>query len=72
MMDNLTTHMPLVRSIAYSIKATLPATVQLDDLVSAGTIGLIDAVKKFNPAKQVCFSSYASFASVAKFWIRCA
>ena len=52
-------HLPLVRAIAVRVHENLPVHVDLDDLVHAGILGLFDAVKKFNPTKQVAFSSYA-------------
>ena len=53
--------MPAVRWIARRIHERLPQHVDLEDLVSAGTLGLIDAFRKFDPAKQVQFRSYAQF-----------
>jgi RNA polymerase sigma factor (sigma-70 family) len=38
----------------------LPQQVELDDLVSAGVVGLIDAYNKFDPSKEVLFRSYAA------------
>jgi RNA polymerase sigma factor FliA len=52
-------HLPLVRAIAVRVHENLPVHVDLDDLVHAGIIGLFDAATKFNPDKQVVFSSYA-------------
>jgi len=52
---------PAVRWIARRIHERLPQHVDLEDLVSAGTLGLIDAVRKFDPAKKVQFRSYAQF-----------
>jgi RNA polymerase sigma factor for flagellar operon FliA len=52
-------HLPLVRVIAIRVHENLPVHVDIDDLVHAGILGLFDAVKKFNPRKQVAFSSYA-------------
>ncbi len=40
---------PLVKSIAFKIHSTLPPGVELDDLVSSGIVGLIEAVDRFNP-----------------------
>lgn len=54
-------HLPMVRTIARSIRARLPQHVDLDDLVSAGTLGLLDALGKFDLARQVQFRSYAQF-----------
>ncbi len=53
-------HIPLVRMVAYRILERLPQHVELDDLVSAGVVGLIDAYNKFNPSKEVLFRSYAA------------
>jgi len=52
-------HLPLVRVIAIRVHENLPVHVDIDDLVHAGILGLFDAAKKFNPRKQVAFSSYA-------------
>ncbi|MGA3186177.1 MAG: FliA/WhiG family RNA polymerase sigma factor [Bryobacteraceae bacterium] len=52
-------HLPLVKAIAVRVHENLPVHVDLDDLVHAGIIGLFDAATKFNPEKQVVFSSYA-------------
>ncbi|MFP5226999.1 MAG: FliA/WhiG family RNA polymerase sigma factor [Acidobacteriota bacterium] len=53
--------MPAVRWIARRIHERLPQHVDLEDLVSAGTVGLLDAFRKFDPAKKVQFRSYAQF-----------
>ncbi len=52
-------HLPLVKAIAIRVHENLPVHVDLDDLVHAGVLGLFDAASKFNPEKQVAFSSYA-------------
>jgi RNA polymerase sigma factor for flagellar operon FliA len=52
-------HLPLVKAIAIRVHENLPVHVELDDLVHAGVLGLFDAADKFNPTKQVAFSSYA-------------
>jgi RNA polymerase sigma factor for flagellar operon FliA len=52
-------HVPLVKAIAVRVHENLPVHVDLDDLVHAGILGLFDAASKFNPDKQVVFSSYA-------------
>src|SRR6267378_6776360 len=52
-------HLPLVKAIAIRVHENLPVHVDLDDLVHAGILGLFDAASKFNPEKQVAFSSYA-------------
>lgn len=54
-------HLPTVRYIARRIHERLPQHVDLDDLVSAGVVGLIDAFSKFDHTKKVQFKSYAQF-----------
>lgn len=53
--------LPQVRYIARRIHERLPQHVQLEDLVQAGVLGLIDAVHKYDPGKKVQFKSYAKF-----------
>ncbi len=52
-------HLPLVRAIAMRVHESLPVSVDLDDLIHAGVLGLFDAVVKYNPTKRVAFPSYA-------------
>jgi len=54
-------HLPQVRYIARRIHDRLPAHVPLEDLIHAGVLGLIDAVGKFNPGKNVQLKYYAKF-----------
>jgi len=49
----------LVKRIAHHLKGKLPASVQLDDLIQAGMIGLIEAAKKYEPSKGASFETYA-------------
>jgi len=51
-------YLPLVRSIAQRIWVRLPESVDLEDLVSAGTLGLIDAVHGFDCDRGVGFKTY--------------
>lgn len=52
-------HMEDVRHVARSILRRLPASVQLDDLIQAGSLGLIDAAKRFGPGRNLPFRQYA-------------
>ncbi len=52
-------HLPLVRAIAVRVHESLPVHIDLDDLVHAGIMGLIDAATKYNAAKKVAFAAYA-------------
>jgi RNA polymerase sigma factor for flagellar operon FliA len=54
-------HLPIVRYIARRIHERLPQHVEMEELVSAGVLGLMDAFQKFDPAKKVQFRSYAQF-----------
>lgn len=54
-------HLPTVRYIARRIHDRLPQQVELEELVSAGVLGLIDAFSKFDPDRNVQFRSYAQF-----------
>ena len=54
-------HLPTVRFLARRIHERLPQHVDIEDLVSAGVVGLMDAFAKFDPAKKVQFRSYAQF-----------
>lgn len=50
----------LVSHVASRVSMKLPPTVELADLVSYGTFGLIDAIEKFDPNLEVKFETYAS------------
>ena len=52
-------HLPQVKYIAERIAAKLPPCVERDDLYSAGVLGLLDAIEKFDPGRQVLFKTYA-------------
>jgi len=57
----ITEHLPIVRYLARRIHERLPQQVDIEDLVSSGVLGLIDALQKFDPEKKVQFRSYAQF-----------
>jgi len=50
---------PLVKYVAGKVAAGMPHNVEFDDLVSCGTFGLLDAINKFDPEKNVKFKTYA-------------
>jgi len=50
---------PLVRRVAFEMRQHLPPHVEMDDLVGAGTLGLVDALRKFDPSRKVKVESYA-------------
>lgn len=51
----------LVKHIASRFAIRLPASVLFDELISAGSLGLIDAVDKFDPEKHVSLKTYAQY-----------
>jgi RNA polymerase sigma factor for flagellar operon FliA len=52
---------PLIKFIAQKIAVRLPANIELDDLISAGVIGLMDAIEKYDPTRDNTFKTYAEF-----------
>ncbi|MGI9328845.1 MAG: RNA polymerase sigma factor FliA, partial [Pseudomonadales bacterium] len=52
-------HADLVRRIALHLTARLPNSVQTDDLIQAGMIGLLEAAQKFEPDRGASFTTYA-------------
>ena len=53
-------YIPLVRWLAHHLIAKLPASVQIDDLIQAGLIGLMDAITRFEEGQGAQFETYAS------------
>ncbi len=51
---------PLVKKIAYHLMGRLPSSVQVDDLIQAGMLGLLDAANQYNPTQGASFETYAS------------
>ena len=52
-------HYPMVRRVAYRMVSRYPSCVEADDLVTIGTLGLIDAVDGFEESRSISFSAYA-------------
>ncbi|HHJ37883.1 MAG: RNA polymerase sigma factor FliA [Methylothermaceae bacteria B42] len=50
---------PLVNRIAHHLKARLPASVQLDDLIQAGMVGLLEASRQYDAGQGASFETYA-------------
>ena len=53
-------HLPLVKYIAERLLQTLPKSIELDDLVSAGLFGLMDAIRGFDPERGIKFKTYCT------------
>lgn len=52
-------HRPLVKRIANHLAARMPASVQIDDLIQSGMIGLLEAARKFDAEKGASFETFA-------------
>lgn len=50
---------PLVKRIAHHLMARMPASVQVEDLISAGMIGLLEASQKYDASRGASFETYA-------------
>jgi RNA polymerase sigma factor for flagellar operon FliA len=53
-------HYPLVKYIAERLLQTLPKSIELDDLISAGLFGLMDAIRGFDPDRGIKFKTYCT------------
>ena len=57
--DLVIKHAPLVKRIAYHLMARLPPSVQVDDLIQSGMIGLLEASRNYDPSQGASFETYA-------------
>ncbi len=57
--DLVTRHAPLVKRIAYHLMSRLPPSVQADDLIQAGMIGLLEAARNYDASQGASFETYA-------------
>ncbi|MCK5191191.1 MAG: RNA polymerase sigma factor FliA, partial [Methylococcales bacterium] len=57
--DIVIQHVPLVKRIAFHLMGRLPDTVLVDDLIQAGMLGLLEAVKNYDTAQGASFETYA-------------
>jgi RNA polymerase sigma factor FliA len=56
----LNQHTSLVKKLAYQLKSKLPPSVELDDLIQAGMMGLLDAANKYEDSHGAQFETYAA------------
>ena len=54
-------YLPLIQRLAYRLVSRLPDSVEVDDLINSGVLGLLDAVGKFEPDRNIQFKTYAEF-----------
>ena len=57
--DQIEQYIPLVKRIAYHLMARLPPSVQQDDLIQAGLIGLLEALRNYDATQGASFQTYA-------------
>jgi len=57
--DLVNQHAPLVKRIAHHLLMRMPSSVQLDDLIQSGMIGLLEAARKYDVSKGASFETYA-------------
>jgi RNA polymerase sigma factor FliA len=55
----ITEFAPLIKKVACKIASRLPHSIELDDLISSGVLGLMDAIDKYDPQKSTNFKTYA-------------
>ncbi len=55
------TYLPFVKKVAQRLSRRLPTHVSLDDLVSAGVVGLLEAMNRYDPERVTDFETYAEF-----------
>ncbi|UOA08769.1 RNA polymerase sigma factor FliA [Methylobacter sp. S3L5C] len=53
-------HILLVKKLAHQLKAKLPANIDVDDLIQAGMLGLLDAMRRYENTHQAQFETYAT------------
>lgn len=53
-------YVPLLRRLALRISQKLPAQVDVDDLVSAGSFGLMDAIERYDPSREASFATFCA------------
>ncbi|MCC6158397.1 MAG: FliA/WhiG family RNA polymerase sigma factor [Deltaproteobacteria bacterium] len=52
---------PLIKLVAMRILRRLPPQIELDDLINTGVLGLMDAIDKFDPSRDIKFATYAEY-----------
>lgn len=59
MEETVERYAPLVKRIAHHLLARMPASVQIDDLIQEGLVGLLEAARNYDPSKGASFETYA-------------
>ncbi|MBU3720952.1 MAG: FliA/WhiG family RNA polymerase sigma factor [Burkholderiaceae bacterium] len=69
--ESVTQYAPLVRRLAFQIASRLPPNVDLDDLIQEGMMGLLDAIKRYEPRPGLNFEAYARFRITGAIYDSC-
>src|SRR4051795_587109 len=56
----VTSHLPMVKHVVRGVAAHFPRHADIDELVQAGMLGLVEAARRFDPARGVPFEAWAS------------
>lgn len=57
--DLITRNVDLVKRIAHHLIARMPSTIDIDDLMQSGMVGLLEAANNFDPSRGASFETYA-------------
>ncbi|MDG2308486.1 MAG: FliA/WhiG family RNA polymerase sigma factor [Candidatus Binatia bacterium] len=72
--EEVKNHLPLVRQVVQRMLARKPPEIPTEDLISWGTIGLLDAMRKYDSKREASFATYAQYrirGSILDFLRRC-
>jgi RNA polymerase sigma factor for flagellar operon FliA len=69
--ESVAKYAPLVRKLAFQIASRLPPNVDLDDLIQEGMMGLLDAIKRYEPRPGLNFEAYARFRITGAIYDSC-
>ena len=59
--DLIKSYLPLVKKVVHRLSGRLPKDVDIREMLNSGIIGLVDALKKYDPKHETNFSTYAQF-----------
>jgi RNA polymerase sigma factor for flagellar operon FliA len=69
--ETVSRYAPLVRKLAFQVASRLPPNVVLDDLIQEGMLGLLDAIKRYEPRPGLNFEAYARFRITGAIYDSC-
>ncbi len=72
--EEVKNHLPLVRQVVQRMLPRKPPEIPTEDLISWGTVGLLDAMRKYDSSREASFSTYAQYrirGSILDYLRRC-